>query len=247
MLVSSQSDSLEGSVRRTRLSDEIVRRLEEAIRTGAYKTGERLPPERELMRMFGVGRPAVREALFTLRRMGLVEIRSGTPPVVTEPSASAIIGELSSAVQHMLEMESNVRHFQHLRLLFEVALVRDAAANATPLELRRLEKALENNRRAIGNRDRFVETDVEFHYVFAERTRNPIIANMHEAMSKWLHEQRVVALEVPDIEPVSYQEHRAIYEAVARRDPDLSEKIMRDHLAHVSKNYWKSRKNRPRR
>ena len=67
-------------VRHRKLYEEVADRLEKMISDGELRESEHLPSERELMRRFGVGRPAVREALFHLRKMGLVEIRSESVP-----------------------------------------------------------------------------------------------------------------------------------------------------------------------
>jgi GntR family transcriptional regulator, transcriptional repressor for pyruvate dehydrogenase complex len=64
-------------VERQRVADEIVEQLRQLILTGKYRTGERLPPERELARTLGVNRASLREALKKLEHLGLVRIRQG--------------------------------------------------------------------------------------------------------------------------------------------------------------------------
>lgn len=64
-------------IRRRKLSEEVAERIEALIAGGTYPRGTLLPPERELMQLFGIGRPSIREALFALSRMGLVTISSG--------------------------------------------------------------------------------------------------------------------------------------------------------------------------
>jgi DNA-binding FadR family transcriptional regulator len=54
-----------------------VERLAQSIRLGVLGDGERLPPERELADTFGVSRVTLREAIKTLRDVGLVESRRG--------------------------------------------------------------------------------------------------------------------------------------------------------------------------
>ncbi|MEX0853771.1 MAG: FCD domain-containing protein [Bauldia sp.] len=236
----------EEPIRRTRVSDQIVERLEAQIRSGAYLVGHTLPSERELMRRFGVGRPAVREALFRLSKRGIVEVRSGMKPRVRAPDASVVLDDLNSVAKHFLSQPEGVANFQQLRTYLEVALARDAANKGSEADMERLREALAANKAAIGDRERFIETDIAFHFVLAKRTRNPIIIAFHAAMGRWLYEQRLVALRVPDIEPVSYADHEAICRAVAGRDADAAEREMERHLADVARNYWAGRGETPR-
>jgi GntR family transcriptional regulator, sialic acid-inducible nan operon repressor len=234
-------DVEEAPIRRTRVSDQIVERLEAQIRGGTYHIGDTLPSERQLMQRFGVGRPAVREALFTLSKRGIVEVRSGMKPRVRAPDATMVLDDLSSVARHFLAQPQGVVHFQQLRAFLEVALARDAARNATPDEIERLRRALAANEAAIGDREAFIETDVAFHFVLAERTGNAIIMSIHAAMQRWLYEQRVVALRVPDIEPISYAGHAAVASAIMAGDADAAERAMHEHLMEVARNYDKGR------
>ena len=65
------------SIKRQRVSDEIVNQVKTLISEGVLKPGDRLPPERELIREFGVSRPSLREALNTLVAQGFLEVRQG--------------------------------------------------------------------------------------------------------------------------------------------------------------------------
>ena len=66
-------------LKRSRLFEQIAEIIEQRIRSQQSAPGDELPSERDLMKEFGVGRTAVREALFHLQRMGLVELRPETP------------------------------------------------------------------------------------------------------------------------------------------------------------------------
>lgn len=234
-------DLEETPIRRTRVSDQIVLRLEAQIRSGAYQIGDNLPSERQLMRRFGVGRPAVREALFTLSKRGIIEVRSGMKPRVCTPDATMVLDDLSSVAKFFLVQPQGVAHFQEICGFLEVALARDAARHATPADVDRLRRALAANEAAIGDREAFIETDVAFHFVLAARTGNSILMAIHSAMARWLYEQRVVALRVPDIEPISFAGHKAIFDAIAAGDPDAAENAMESHLRDVARNYEKGR------
>ena len=188
------------------------------------------------MRQFGVGRPAVREALFHLGKMGLIELRSGERARVTRPTPEAVIGALSGAARHMLASPGGVQDFQSARTFFEAGLARNAALHASDEDLSDFEAALEENRQSIGDLKRFQRTDVAFHYVLAVIPRNPIFAAIHDALAEWLLEQRRTTL-APGEDVKAYEAHRLIFEAIAARDPDRSEQAMRAHLDYVARRY----------
>jgi len=223
-------------VKQRRLSEDVADHLERMIREGEFVEAERLPSERDLMRHFGVGRPSVREALLRLSRMGLVEVRSGERARVTRPTPQVVIDQLSGSARHMLAAPGGVRDFQNARIFFEVGLARHAAAHASDADLERLEGALEVNRRSIGDLRRFERTDVDFHYVLAEISRNPIFTAIHAALAEWLLEQRRTTLAAGE-DQKAFDAHRLIFETVAARDPDRAEAAMREHLEYVARRY----------
>ena len=66
------------AIKRRRLSDEVSAQIQMRIASGELRSGDKLPPERELAARFGVSRGAVREALRTLERTGLVALQAGS-------------------------------------------------------------------------------------------------------------------------------------------------------------------------
>lgn len=225
-------------IRRRKLSEEVALRLEHMIQDGGYQPGDQLPSERELMTQFGVGRPAVREALFSLQTMGLVAVSGGERARVTRPTPQLVMDSLSGSARLLLSQPDGIRNFQDARTFFEVGLVRHAAAHASDDDLRELREALEQNRLTIGNVRRFEQTDMAFHYVLALIPRNPIFTAIHGAIAEWLMEQRTITLSCPGQNEVAYQAHEAIYEAIAARDQDRSERVLREHLDQVAGLYW---------
>ena len=196
-----------------------------------------MPSERELMREFGVGRPAVREALFHLNRMGLIELRSGERARVAEPTPQAVVETLSGAARYFLSAPSGVEHFLKARVFFETGLARYAAQHATDRDLAELASALDANRQAIGNMRRFGETDIAFHYRLAVIPDNPIFTAIHAAIIEWLMEQRQVTLSIPGQNRIAYEAHAAIYEAIAAHDREEAERHMANHLHQVAEIY----------
>ncbi len=227
------------ALKRSRLFEQIAAVLEGRIRSRELEPGAELPSERELMREFTVGRTAVREALFHLQRMGLVELRPGAKARVVAPSPEAVLSSLAGSARYLLSEPEGIRHFQNARQLFETALARDAARLAGDDDIARLEKALHANRDCVNDIARFEETDVGFHYAIATIPRNPIYTSLHAAILEWLVDQRRVTLSYPGQNRLAYAAHADIFEAIAARAPDRAAAAMRHHLEQITGLYWK--------
>lgn len=228
-------------IERKKLFEHVAAHLEAQILAGKLRPGDQLPPERDLQTTFGVGRPAIREALISLQKAGLVELTNGARARVLMPTASHIFTGMAPAVRQMLSKTEGQRHFQGARLFFEVGLAREAAKAATEDDLAALKRALDANRKAIGDSEQFTATDIAFHFELAKIARNPIFIALHDQISEWLTEQRVVTLRASGQERTAYNAHKAIYEAIAARDADRAEQAMRGHLEQLASTFWQQR------
>lgn len=197
------------------------------------------------MARFGAGRSTVREALFTLRKMGLVALSAGERARVTRPTAALMVGELSGAVRQFLQTAEGVRHFQDARRLLERALCREAALRATPEQLAGLLEACEAHRTA-RDATSAIAADVEFHFRIAEVCRNPVLSALHAASFEWLREQRATSVQSIGAKRAAEKAHRRIYDAIRAGDPDAAERAMGEHLDEVEAHYWRAVDARPR-
>lgn len=232
-------------IERKKLFELVAEHLQGQILSGRLQPGDQLPPERELQAQFGVGRPAIREALISLQKAGLLEVSNGARARVLMPTASAIFAGMAPAVRQMLSTPGGQRQFQGARLFFEAGLAREAALGASDEDLQALEAALAANGAAIGDRDRFTTTDIAFHFELARIAHNPIFVALHDQISEWLKEQRVVTLAANGQERTAFEAHRAIYQGIAARDPDRAETAMRGHLEQLAATFWRQRTQGP--
>lgn len=218
---------------RRKLFEQVAAEIERQIISGALRPGDRLPPERDLQERFGVGRPAIREALIALQRAGLVEVSNGTRARVAAPTAMGVLRGMAPAVRQILSTSEGQRHLHEVRVFFEAGLARDAARKATDEQLETLHAALERNLQSLGDTNAFIATDVAFHFALAEISGNPIIVGIHDTMSGWLRQQRVLTAHNPSNARSACQAHGRIFDAVAARDPQRAEDEMRTHLEQV--------------
>ncbi len=217
-------------VERKTLSEQVAEQLEREILEGRLKEDDQLPTERQLMEQFGVGRPAVREALFYLQRLGLIAIHSGTRARVIRPTAEAVMTRLSGVTRQLLSKSEGQQYFQEARAMFEISLARYAAVHASKEEIEDLRRAIDENRQALGEEARFKRSDNDFHGVLAAIARNPIFTAVHEALSEWLDDRRAQVLQRDGEDHAALQAHTEIVEAIASGDPDAAESAMRRHL-----------------
>ncbi len=222
---------------RRKLGQEVQERLLSDIRAGTYPVGTLLPSERELMAQLGVGRPAVREGLQALERMGLIAIVHGEGARVKPLSAESVISQISETAVHLLAGNSELlEHLKEARLAFEVAMARAAAKRATEQDIAMLRSVLDAHRASLGHTARFIETDLAFHRAIATVSGNPVYVAVAQALLQWMQNFYEDAVRAPSgSEQVTLEEHTRLFDCIARHDVDGVERAVRDHLtrAHV--------------
>jgi DNA-binding FadR family transcriptional regulator len=220
---------------RRKLSDEVLERLLRLISEGNLMPGDAMPSERELMERFGVGRPAIREAMQSLASMGLVSISHGERARVQELTAQSIIRQVDLSAHIMLQRSSDsLEHLKSARLFFERGMVREAASRATPDDVARLRALVEQQRSLLGKAEAFMEADMRLHTEIAALSGNPIFVSVSEAMLGWLKAYHTELLMWSGKENFTLAEHTEIVDAIARHDADAAEKAMVGHLQRSS-------------
>jgi DNA-binding FadR family transcriptional regulator len=216
---------------RKKLSDEVFARLKHMIETGELKAGDDMPSERELMERYGVGRPAIREAMQALAGKGLVEISQGERAKVLRITAETIIRQVDLPAKLMLSGSSDtLEHLKSARIFFERGMIREAAGKATPEHIADLKALLDKQRQSLGEADAFIEADMEFHQSIAAISGNPIFAAVSGAMLGWLKSYHTEMLIWTGRENVTLAEHEEIIRALEKGNADLAEKAMIKHL-----------------
>ncbi|CAN7619245.1 transcriptional regulator NanR [Pararhizobium sp. LjRoot255] len=233
------SQPVEQIVRR-KLSDEVFDRLERMITSGELKPGDDMPSERVLMERFGVGRPAIREAMQSLANMGLVAISHGERAKVLELTAQSIFRQVDATAKIMLSRSSDsLEHLKSARIFFERGMAREAAAKATERDVEELREILGRQRRSLGKAEEFISADMQFHTRIAQISGNPIFVAVSEAMLAWLKEYHTDMLIWTGKEKFTLVEHEKIVDRLAAADADGAEVAMLVHLERSSALYVK--------
>ena len=190
------------------------------------------------MEHYGVGRPAVREALQSLERSGIVEIVQGERARVLLPTAGALIEQVERGARHLLHMQPDMlEHLKDARLFLEAGMARRAAERATDEDVAALRMRLTEHRAALAHLEQFLECDMAFHREIARISGNPIFPAVIEAMFRWASEYYQTIVRAPGVEDVTLVEHARLVDAIAARDPTRAEQAMREHLTRASALY----------
>lgn len=213
-------------------------RLMEMIREEGYVAGDQLPSERELMERYGVGRPAVREALQNMAQLGLISIAHGERARVAKPSFQNLFDSIALTTSGILRTSpQSLQDLKQARLLFEVQMVRLAAEKATPDHVARLSALLDEHHASLVDLSQFFHLDMLFHREIAVITGNAIFPGLSEALMGWLSEFYTHLVRVPGTEELTLHEHGRILGAIAAQDPDAAEQAMREHILRANKLY----------
>jgi len=206
---------------------ELRRRLE----AGDYDN-LRLPPERELAALLGVGRRAVREALDALEKEGSVWRRQGQGTFAA--GSQTLLGE-----QEIARLAHRVNPLEAIeaRLAIEPLLARRAALRASQADIEAITRLADSARTAKDART-YETFDIAFHRKIVNCAGNALFLSMFEMIisvrqkADWKH-VREYYFEHDGAER-SYVEHRTVIDSIVQRQPAAAEVAMRDHLSKVA-------------
>jgi len=215
-------------VRPARASVDVAFQIRNAILAGRYRSGDRLPTERELVRQFGVSRVTVRDALRTLEASGLIRIRMGGQggPYVAHPDVRV----LSENLGNQLQLSGcTFQELAEARLALETAAVRLAAERAQPADLEALEAALQE---AASSGASAAGASLDFHEAVARSSHNRAVWMMFAATRALIREAfDELHARQPDMAGSARRAHRAMLDAISAHDPERASQLMREHLS----------------
>ncbi len=212
--------------------EDAIAALSAFIRSGEYRPGDRLPPERELIVSLGMSRNSLRRALEALESDGIIWRHVGKGTFVAAQGGAFGPGTLSDLSQQVTPVQ-----LMRARLSLEPALAREAAINASGEAVARLKLSKQQAVDA-PDWDEYEAHDDLFHRAVAEATGNPLLLSLFDHLNQV---RRAVAWntvirhsERPPRDHSSFGEHDIILDAIEARDPNAAFTAMRTHLGSVS-------------
>jgi GntR family transcriptional regulator, transcriptional repressor for pyruvate dehydrogenase complex len=216
---------------RRSLSDALIGRVVDLIRSEGLGPGDRLPAARVLAQRFSVATPTIREALRQLQATGAIDIRHGSGMYVNAALDRVVIANPNLPT---LDVDQ-VAELLDARLLVEPYLAGLAARHrsaATTAELRHALDAAEQH--LDGDDARLHEANMAFHRAVATASGHRIL---HEVLDSLLSvhagEQREI-LQIFDDRSRDHEEHRAVLAAIEAGSEEQARELMRRHLEDVA-------------
>ncbi|GEL20633.1 FadR/GntR family transcriptional regulator [Pseudonocardia asaccharolytica] len=225
--------------RQTRLYQDVAAQLREAILSGRFAPGDRLPTERELMSEFGVSRAVVRQATMNLEHEGLVEVQvgAGGGTFVLEPGIDAVCRAFENLFRHRgVELPD----YLAAKRVLEPALSAAILANSGPDLHQRLQDNLHRFRTGIqtGLDDHeMLRLSLEFHELLVQATGNPVLEALIISLVRMGERVPAFTMSTRADWPHILREHEQLLEALRRRSRTRFSRLMLAHLDTVEEIY----------
>jgi GntR family transcriptional repressor for pyruvate dehydrogenase complex len=208
----------------------VVGRIVELIRTGNLRPGDRLPPERELVEIFSISRPSLREAVRALSTLGIVESRHGGGTFVTDLDAQTLLAPLDFFLQLS---QVNVDDTFEGRRIIEVEIARKAAVNAKRADVNELNDMIAAHAKIQRDPIGFRILDSRFHEKLSQIAGNAVLQRVAYGLYNMdLHIRRRATAE-PGTIAESSEDHAQITAAITAHDPERAAAAMTQHLSHI--------------
>jgi DNA-binding FadR family transcriptional regulator len=213
------------------VTDEAIEKLKEMIVSGQLRPGDRLPREADLATGLGLSRSSLREAVRALSLVRILDVRQGDGTYVSSLAADTLLDALSFIVE--FHHDASVLELLEVRRILEPAASAQAATRITDDALAELEE-IQGRSTVDSSVEDLVKNDLEFHRAIAVASGNSVLASLVESLSGPTQRARVWrGITQEGALARTLAEHRAIFDAIRARDPELARTWATVHIAGV--------------
>jgi len=227
---------------KTSLYLEIATQIKKAILGGYYQPGEKLPSERDLAEAFGVGRPAIREALMTLSERGLVEMNRGSKGnLVKKPDLLQGVSAMREQMSWLIQVsESTIAHFWDV-VPYLIGMVAHAAlGKLKESDWQRIDQLLDDMADKVDDFPALLKGLTEIVRIEAQASGNPVVYMLWQLFLDVLEKEfpPLVKMVEPDGKGHLVLEfHRNMVEALRKEDDGEIERLVRNRRIYLRDAY----------
>lgn len=218
-------------------SSYVAEQIIDAIKSGKFVGGDKLPPERELAELMGVSRNSVREAISALHIAGIVQTKVGDGTYISHSARN----QVSQGISWLTESGVDVLDIWKAKEEIEKIILLSAIDKATEDDLDSLESILEDMGEAVVARsyDKFLLSNINFHLLIAEISGNePLKRAENSLLQITQHIYRIV--DTSGSESIAQHlersliSHQGILDTLKTRDKLAVPRVMKNHFKEVS-------------
>ncbi len=211
--------------------EKIMKQIQSLITSGQLKPGDKLPPERKLAEVLGVGRSYVREAIRKLEFYGILKTQPQSGTVVAGLGITALEGLITDVLKLG---NTDFASLVETRVILEFNSARLAAERRTDEDLANIQKALDAFSDKVAQGKQAVEQDLMFHLAIAEASKNSALTSLMLIITPDIITSfNKLDICKPDRIYKALEEHNQILSHIANQSPDLAAEAMRSHLKDV--------------
>lgn len=233
-------DGVFKEIKPQKISEGIVHQIKSLIKEGRLKPGEKLPPERALAELFGVGRSSLREAINILDTLGFVEIRKRKGIFVRSVSKPIMSDPLRQILE---EDKSTLFELYELRKDIELASTYMAAQRRTPSDLIAIKRCLQSMERDAQEGFFSAADDLGFHLAIAQASHNflrvHVLKNIFDLSGEYIDFVGQKLVEEKANISIILGHHMNLFEAIQTREKEGARALMDEHLTWVETK-WKA-------
>lgn len=222
-------------IKKGRLADVVVDRLNAQIRSGELKSGDRLPTERTLAETMGVSRTVIREALRIMASNNILEIRDGKS-YVRHLTFDEIVTNICDSV---VPAQISLLEIMEVRSVLEVYIVRKAAENITPEQVAAIQESIDTMKLLMDEGDKGSVEESAFHRGLAEATGNSALRSIYRMCEDLLNSTQHntwKGVQIHGFPNTAVADHQAILDAVKAGDAERAVILMQAHMDYAYSN-----------
>ena len=209
------------------LSQEIAEKMRQNIANREWKTGDKIPTEKELMAVYGVSRITIREAIRYLVSQGLLHSVQGSGTYVSEYTTNTVVSPMTNPLYLTPISKNFILDLYRVRML-EIQVAGVAAEKSTPEDVKTL-KEINNRLKDCKSVEEHAEIEVAFHGQICKMAGNPL---MNDICKSIFDAMRIVFPIVSEITgsasciPI----HERLIDTIEKHYVEEAKKVMEEHV-----------------
>ena len=208
------------------ITNQVIEYLKENIESGAWKVGEKIPSENQMVTDLGVSRSSIRTAVQYLIGLGVLKSYQGKGTFLIDRQV-----ENWDEAQNKITSADCMDIYKVLefRRILEPEACRMAVERYTPELFADLQHYLRQMERSRGNPAKFVRADMQFHGVICKASGNALLEkSLTTVFAETRNNHEQMNLLVGDYNGILY--HTLILEAFRKGDAEEAYQKMKEHL-----------------